>query len=136
MPSRHKPQLNHKSVGYAATSDWLHRQLLAREGEILSLVGFFNEFGDTKDPTYTGKTAAAELISEITGLLATALTIRLDAGYKAPNKVIATLKAIIKSPKLALCDTTEPEARGTLAAAYQRDDEPPGTFWFDRRGRF
>src|SRR5215510_10242296 len=118
MPSRRKPQLNHKSVGYAEVSDWLHGELRARESNILRLVGFFKEFGDPKDSAYTGKTAAAELISELTGLLATALMIRLDAGYKAPSKVIATLKAIIKSPKLALSDATEPEARGALAATY------------------
>jgi hypothetical protein len=134
MPTRRKPQLNHKSTDYAEVSDWLHRELVGRERNILSLVGFFEEFGDPNDPTYTGKSAAAELISEITGLLATALTIRLDAGYKAPSKVIATLKAIIKNPKLALRDMTEPEARGALAAAYHRDNEPPGTYWFDIYG--
>jgi hypothetical protein len=134
MPARRRPQLNHKSVGYAGTSDWLHRELLSRKSNILGLVGFFKEFGDPEDPAYTGKKAAAELISEITGLLATALTIRLEAGYKAPSKVIATLKAIIKNPGLALYDTTEPEARGILAAAYQRDIEPQGANWFDIYG--
>jgi hypothetical protein len=135
---RRKPQLNHKSVDYAEVSDWLRRELVARERKILCLVGFFGEFGRPNDSTYTGASAAAELISEITGLLATALTIRLDAGYKAPSKVIATLEAIIKTPKLALRYTTEPEARGALAAAYQRDNESPGTYWFDiyGEGRF
>src|SRR5262245_24734805 len=123
MPSRRKPQLNHKGVECAKISDQLHRELLAKERDILRLVGFYKEYGEPSDTAYTGKREAAELISEITGLLATALTIRLDAGYKAPSKVIATLKAIIKDPKLALSDATEPEARGTLAAAYQRDNE-------------
>jgi hypothetical protein len=131
MSTRRKPQLNHRSVEYAKVSDWLYGELHAREGNILRLVGLFKEFGDPSDPAYSGKATGAELISEIAGLLATALTIRLDAGYKAPSKVIATLKAIIKNPKLALCDTTEPEARGALAAAYHRDNEPPGTYWFD-----
>ena len=89
MGRRRKPQLNHKSVECAKVSDWLHRELVARKENILNLVGFHREFGDPKDPTYTGRTAESELISEITGLLATALTIRLDAGYKAPRKVVA-----------------------------------------------
>jgi hypothetical protein len=134
MSTRRKPQLNHGSVEYAKVSDWLYGELHAREDNILRLVGLFKEFGDPSDPTYTGKAAGAELISEIAGLLATALTIRLDAGNKAASKIIATLKAIIKNPKLALCDTTEPEARGALAAAYQRDNEPTGTHWHDIDG--
>jgi hypothetical protein len=39
-----------------------------------------------------------------------------------------------ENPRLVSCDTTEPEARGAVAAAYQRADEPPGTFWFDTEG--
>jgi hypothetical protein len=135
MGRRRKPQLNHKSVECAKVSDWLHRELVARKENILNLVGFHREFGDPKDPKYTGRTAESELISEITGLLATALTIRLDAGYKAPRKVVATLKAIIENPELALCDTTEPEARGALAAFYHREHEPPGTHWYDICGQ-
>jgi hypothetical protein len=134
MPTRRKPQLNHKSVEYSEISERFHRELLANEKVILELVGFVKEFGDPINPTYTGKLAAAELISEIAGLLATAVMIRLNAGYKAPSKVIATLEAIIENPKLALCDRTEPEARGALAAAYQRGNEPPGTYWFDIYG--
>jgi hypothetical protein len=64
-------------------------------------------------------------------LLVIAATIRLDAGYKAPTKLLATLTAIRENPKLVLSDTIEPEARGVLAAAYQRANEPAGTFWFD-----
>jgi hypothetical protein len=136
MPTRRKPELNHKSVEYSEVSERFHQELLANQTVILKRVGFFKEYGDPRNPAYTGKLAAAELISEIAGLLLTALTIRLDAGYKAPTKVIATLNAIIKNPKLALSDSTEPEARGAVAAAYQRGDEPPGTYWFDICGEF
>jgi hypothetical protein len=132
MPTRRKPQLNHKNMEYSEIFERFHRELLANENVILELVGFVKEYGDPSNPTW--KEAVAELISEIAGLLATALMIRLDAGYKAPGKVIATLEAIIENPKLALCDQTEPEARGALAAAYQRSSEPPGTYWFDIYG--
>ncbi len=131
MPTRRKPQLTHQSAEYARISQRFHDELLARERVILERAGFYKEFGDPDDASYTGRNAASELICELAGLLATALTIRLDAGYKAPSRVIATLKAIIKNPKLALSDATEPEARGALAAVYQRENEPPGTFWFD-----
>lgn len=132
MPTRRKPQLNHKSMEYSEIFERFHRELLANENVILELVGFVKEYGDPSNPTW--RQAVAELISEIAGLLATALMIRLDAGYKAPRKVIATLEAIIENPKLALCDRTEPEARGALAAAYQRSSEPPETYWFDIYG--
>jgi hypothetical protein len=132
MPTRRKPQLNHKSMEYSEIFERFHRELLANENVILELVGFVKEYGDPSIPTW--REAVAELISEIAGLLATALMIRLDAGYKAPRKVIATLEAIIENPKLALSDRTEPEARGALAAAYQRSSEPPETYWFDIYG--
>ena len=132
MPTRRKPQLNHKSMEYSEIFERFHRELLANENVILELVGFVKEYGDPSNPTW--REAVAELISEIAGLLATALMIRLDAGYKAPRKVIATLEAIIENPKLALSDRTEPEARGALAAAYQRSSEPPETYWFDIYG--
>ena len=132
MPTRRKPQLNHKSMEYSEIFERFHRELLANENVILELVGFVKEYGDPSIPTW--REAVAELISEIAGLLATALMIRLDAGYKAPRKVIATLEAIIENPELALSDRTEPEARGALAAAYQRSSEPPETYWFDIYG--
>jgi hypothetical protein len=132
MPTRPKPQLNHNSVKYSEIFERFHKELLADQNVILERVGFSTEFADPSNPAW--REAAAELISEIAALLATALIIRLDAGYKAAWKVIATLEAIIKNPKLALSDRTEPEARGALAAAYQRSDEPPRTYWFDIYG--
>ena len=132
MPTRPKPQLNHNSVKYSEIFERFHKELLADQNVILERVGFSTEFWDPSNPAW--REAAAELISEIAALLATALIIRLDAGYKAAWKVIATLEAIIKNPKLALSDRTEPEARGTLAGAYQRSNEPPGIYWFDIYG--
>jgi hypothetical protein len=108
--------------------------LCASQKLILKLVGFYEEFGDPDLPTYTGEKEALQLLSELTGLLVTAATIRLNAGYKAPSKMIATVKAIDSNPRLVSCDTNEPEARAAVAAAYQRANEPPGTFWFDIDG--
>lgn len=94
-------------------------------------VGFYKEFGSPGIATCSGEQVSAQLLSELAGLLVIAATIRLDAGYKAPTKLLATLTAIRENPKLVLSDTIEPEARGVLAAAYQRANEPAGTFWFD-----
>ena len=71
------------------------------------------------------------MLRELAGVLTRATTIYVDAGFKAPRKAIATLEAIVENPKLSFLETTEPEARGVVAAAYQRADETPGTFWTD-----
>ena len=134
MPTRRKPELAHRSLNYAEVFQHFHEKLLARQKVVLDRSGFFNEFGTLGEASYTGEQPAAELIVELAALLATALTIRVDAGFKAPSKVIATLEAIIRDPELALSDWTEPEARGALAALYQRADEQPGKYWFDIYG--
>src|ERR1700760_1037719 len=109
MPTRYKPELNRQSLSHKAISERIHSELCARGAVILDFVGFYGKFGRPDVPGYTGRQEAAELLNEIAGLLAMALTIRLEAGEKAPRKVIATLKAILKHPHLALCDGTEPE---------------------------
>jgi hypothetical protein len=134
MVARYKAQLAHQSVHQHDISERIHRELRSNERCVLELAGFYKVFGRPDAPGYTGKEEAVHLLNEITGCLATALTIHHDAGFKAPNKVIATLKAIIENPLLALSDKTEPEARGVVYANYQRTDEKPGTFWFDLEG--
>jgi hypothetical protein len=131
MPTRRKPQLTHRAVEHAKIAERFNKELCTNQKQILGLAGFHKEFGPEDLPTYTGEKEAAHLLSELAGLLVTAATIRLYAGYKAPSKVMATVKAIAANPRLVLCDTTEPEARGAVAASYQRADELPGTFWFD-----
>jgi len=98
MPTRRKPELEHHSVEYAKVADRFHKQLQARRAGILNLVGFYREFGDPLDARYTGHTESDELLSELAGLLTTAATIRLDAGFKAPCRLIATLEAIASLP--------------------------------------
>jgi hypothetical protein len=134
MPTRRKPQLTHQSVAHAELSKRIHQELCAKEVAVLERLGFYRKFGKPGDPSYTGKDEATEVLREITGVLVTAATIWVDAGYKAPSQLIATLNAVREMPTLILCDTLEPEARGALGAAYQRKDEPPGTFWFDIDG--
>ena len=118
MPTRRKPLLTHRTVEHAKIAERFHKELCASQKQILELVGFYEEFGTPDLPTYTGEKEATQLLSELTGLLVTAATIRLDSGFKAPSKVIATVKAIGANPRLVSCDTTEPEARGVCVTAW------------------
>src|SRR5712664_2888880 len=92
MPTRRKPLLTHRSVEHAKITERCHKELCFNQELILKLVVLYEEFGDPDLPAYTGETEATQLLSELTGLLVSAATIRLDAGYKAPSKLLATVK--------------------------------------------
>src|SRR5260370_33066879 len=77
MPTRRKPLLTHRSVEHAKIAERFHNELCTRQKVILELLGFDEEFGDPDLPTYTGEKEATQLLSELTGLLVTAATIRL-----------------------------------------------------------
>jgi hypothetical protein len=132
VPTRHKPQLHHVPFPGAEQSDRFHRELIAQTALILEKSGFNREFmtpSDFANPNIEQEAAA--FLVELAGILAQAATIRLDGGYKAANKLVATLQAIKKDPSLVLSDGLEPEALAVLAANYRRGDEEPGAFWFD-----
>jgi hypothetical protein len=67
----------------------------------------------------------------LSGILSLAAAIKMDAGYKPANKLLATLKSLEKSPSLILTGVVEPEALASAARNYQNGEEEPGTFWFD-----
>jgi hypothetical protein len=131
MPARRRPQLDHQSLKFGEIFGRFHEDLCDGKRVVLERVGFYNEFGYPGEETYTGSIEGIELIRELAGILTRAAVIRVDAGFKAARKVIATLEAIVDDPGLLFLETTEPEARGVVAAAYQRADEPPGTCWTD-----
>jgi len=131
MPTRRKPLLTHLSVKFDELFKIFHEELCANERVILDRLGFYREFGYPSTETYTGSSESVELLRELAGILTRAEVIHVDAGFKAAHKVIATLEAIVDHPDLFFVETTEPEARGVTAAAYQRADEPPGAFWTD-----
>jgi hypothetical protein len=58
----------------------------------------------------------------LSGILSQAAAIKIDAGYKPANKVIATLTSIKKNPSLVLNASVEPEALAMVASNYQRAD--------------
>jgi hypothetical protein len=92
-------------------------------------LGFFEWYQDSNPKTL--ETEAREIIREMSGILSQAAAIKMDAGFKAPNKVIATLEAVKRDPSLIMTRTLEPEALGMLAFHYQRDNETAGTYWWD-----
>lgn len=131
MPTIHKPQLDHRGFNWREDAERLHQALLERADAILCAIGLRKE---PHDPSQLGQDLSeeeAELLRQCAGALAKAASIALDAGYKAPNKIIATLKEIEKNPSVFFERSIEPEARGILSSWYQRDKEAPGTHWHD-----
>jgi hypothetical protein len=132
MPTIQRPQLDHVSFSWREEGDLFHWELDAQRPEILERSGFNREFGDPADaPSINTEGEGAKFIMELSGILSHAAAIKMDAGHKPANKIIATLKAIEKDPSLILNSGVEPEALATVALNYQRGEEKPGTFWFD-----
>lgn len=131
MSTRRSPQLSHQSVMFAELFKRFHEELTDNEKTILDRLGFYIEYGSPETKGYTGSLEATEVLRELAGVLTRAAVIHVDSGFKAARKVIATLEAIAGQPNLFFLETTEPEARGVVAAAYQRADEPAGIYWTD-----
>jgi hypothetical protein len=130
MPTKYKPELDHKGLDWFAQSVRFDQELLAIESQICEKSGFDKEFDHLDRPKIIYE-ERSEFLKELSGGLLQAVAIRIDAGFKAPNKVASTLKAIEKDPALILSRDIEPEALGMLGGHYQRADEPLGTFWMD-----
>jgi hypothetical protein len=132
MPTIHKPQLDHASFPWHEQSNQFYRELEELKAQILERSGFNKEFGDPSDAqSDNAEKYGTEFIRELSGILSLAAAIKIDAGYKPANKLLATLKSIEKNPSLIFADGVEPEALASVARNYQRGEEEPGTFWFD-----
>lgn len=132
MPTIQKPQLDHVSFPSHEQSDLFHRELEAQRANILEQSGLNREFGNPGSAPKIGyEQEAAAFILELSGVISQAATIKMDAGSKPINKVIATLKSVKKNPARVLTGGVEPEALAMVASNYQRGEEEPGTFWFD-----
>jgi hypothetical protein len=107
MPTTYRPQLEHVGFNWVGQADQIDH------------------------PAEIFKANAEEVMRELSGILSLAASIRMDAGFKAPNKLISTLRAIKKDPSIIISRAIEPEALATLGSHYQRAGEPPGIFWWD-----
>jgi hypothetical protein len=92
MPTKYRPQLDHVGFDWSDQSNKLHRDLLALKTGILENSGFNDEYGD---PSFEHiQSEAREFIRELSGIISVAAAIRMDAGFKASNKLTSTLEAV------------------------------------------
>ncbi len=135
MPTKYRPSLDHVGFNWTKDLDEIRSKLLARWDCILAELHFVEKSGCIAIANSSGavslKTARDCLLDEISGIVALAAAVQMDAGFKAANKVIATVDAVRRAPSIILTHNVEPEALGVIALKYQRADEPPGTYWYD-----
>jgi hypothetical protein len=140
MPTKYRPELNHKHFDWGDAFAEIELVLAAKRDEILSVIGFYEEYreqGNWSDYERTDAEKEGDLIlDEIAGILAQSAAIIVDAGFKPANRVLATVSAIARDTDLVIrrSNTIEPEALGKVAGRYQRDSEPPGRHWADVTG--
>jgi hypothetical protein len=131
MPTIQKPQLHHVPFCWHQHSEEFHAELRAQRPDILEKSGFTREFGSSGSAPGTSYELESDaFILELSGILSRAAAIKVDGGYKAANKVIATLRAIEKDPTLVFKAAVEPEALAMLESNFRLASEEPGTFWF------
>lgn len=128
---RMKYELNHIGFDWRRDLQVIEQGVREREVQILSKVGFYREYGEANAPAVFHHLPSVELMDEVTGKLATAAAIIMDAGYKAPSLLISTLDAVRHDPAALRERAVEPEALGVLAAWYQRAHESAGHHWYD-----
>jgi hypothetical protein len=128
MPTTYRPELNHKHFEWSRAFREISTGLAACRERILDVIGFYDEYGDPSEWTEADKANAEfekeNVIEEIAVILANSAAIAVTAGFKPPNRVIATLRAISRTPDLVRKnpDLVEPEALGVIAAHYDRGD--------------
>lgn len=128
MPTKYKAQLNHVGFDWGQQPDLFQVALARRELKLLEALNFDDENYAPFHAEQGREAEIEDLLRELTGILLHAASVRLDGGYKATNKVIATIEAVAKNPELLIKRTIEPEALGEIARCYRRADEPADTY--------
>jgi hypothetical protein len=135
MPTKYRASLDHVGFDWSKDLEIIRSKLLERGDLLFSKLGFVETRGCTCHADASGtlsvKTERNSLIDEIAGVLALAAAVKMDAGFKAANKVIATVDAVKDDPSLTVTRKVEPEALSVIASKYRRAGEPPGTHWYD-----
>jgi hypothetical protein len=132
MPTKYKAQLDH--IGFDWTKDVgiIRQSLVAKKNSILAKAGFSGVRECAYNPaTQTIETERCAFIEDICGALSWAAAVQMDGGFKAANKIIATLESVERDPSIINSRNVEPEALGMIACHYQRADEAPGKYWMD-----
>jgi len=128
MPTKYKAQIDHVGFDWGQQPDLFERALERSKLELLEALNFYDE---NYAPFYAEQGREAEIedvLRKLGGILSHAAAVRFDGGYKATNKVVATIEAVAKNPSLLTKGTIEPEALGEIAQFYRRGDEPAGTY--------
>jgi hypothetical protein len=120
MPTKYKAQLDHIGFDWTWDIEFIRQSLLAQKALISGAARFRGD-----------EAALNSFIEDICGVLCWAAAIQMDGGFKAANKIIATLTAVEKNPSSVAVGNIEPEALGMIASQYQLAGEAPGTYWFD-----
>jgi len=120
MPTKYKAQLDHVGFDWTKDAQLIRQGLMSRKDLILPEAEFRED-----------QAALVSFIEDICGILCWAAAVQMDGGFKATNKIVATLEAVAKDPSIITTGNVEPEALGTIASQYQRADEAPGKFGFD-----
>jgi hypothetical protein len=135
MPTKYIASLDHVGFDWLKDFETIQGKLLERGDLLLAKLRFVEAGGCSCHIDASGalllKTQRDSLFDDIAGILALAAAVKMDAGFKAANKVIETVHAVGKDPSVIGTRNVEPEALGVIATKYQRANEPPGTYWYD-----
>jgi hypothetical protein len=129
MPTKYRADLDHIGFDWSKDPEIIRQKLLVRSDLISATLKL--TAGGKCSSTPSLQTEGTLVIDEIVGILAWAAAVQMDAGFKAANKVRATIGAVEKDPSVIAIRKVEPEALGMVASKYQRADELPGTHWYD-----
>jgi hypothetical protein len=120
MPTKYRPQLDHAGFDWTKDGEFIRQRLMARRDRVASAARF------------TGDEAALiSFIDDVCGILCWAAAIEINGGFKAANRIIATVEAVVKDPSIINTGKVEPETLGAIASQYQRAGETPGKFGLD-----
>jgi hypothetical protein len=132
MPTKYKAQLDHVGFDWTKDAEIILQNLMAKKNLILAKAGFSGVYACSYNlATQTMETECSAFIKDICGALSWAAAVQMDGGFKATNKIIATLEFVERNPSSINSRNIEPEALGMIAGHYQRADEVPGKFGMD-----
>jgi len=120
MPTKYSAQLDYAGFDWTKDGAFVRQRLMASKDSVASAARFKGD-----------EAALISFIDGICGILCWAAAIQINGGFKAANRITATLEAVAKDPSVISTGRVEPEALGAIASQYQRAGETPGKFGLD-----